>query len=93
MTATAHPPETPIRKKLSDLPQNEKIEQVIDEWSRPFMQSDGGDISIERITDNVVYVRLHGVCAGCSSAGITLQFMVEQPLQAFVNPDIRVIAL
>jgi len=93
MTATVHPPESPTRRKLKDLSQEEKIEQIINEWSRPFMQSDGGDISIERISENIVYVRLHGVCAGCSSAGITLQFMVEQPLQSFVNPDIRVIAL
>ncbi len=81
------------RSKLKDLPQEEKIERVIDEWSRPFMKSEGGDLSVEKISGNIVYVRLHGVCAGCASAGITIQFMVEQPLQSFVNPDIRVIAI
>lgn len=84
---------SPIRRKLSELPDKEKIEHVINEWSRPFMQQDGGDLSVERISGNVVYVRLHGVCAGCAAAGITLQYMVEQPLQSFVNPDIRVISV
>jgi Fe-S cluster biogenesis protein NfuA len=91
MTATAIPPESNTRSRLKDLPLEEKIQRVIDEWSRPFMRSEGGDLSIERISDKIVYVRLHGVCAGCASAGITLQFMVEQPLQSFVDPDIRVI--
>ena len=83
----------PTRKRLSEMSFEERIQSIINEWSRPFMNTDGGDISIERISEKVVYVRRHGVCAGCSSAGITLQFMVEQPLQEFVDPEIRVIAV
>lgn len=83
----------PTRRRLSEMSFQEKVQSIINEWSRPFMNTDGGDISIERIQDKIVYVRLHGVCAGCSSAGITLQFMVEQPLQEFVDSEIRVIAV
>ncbi len=85
--------DSPLRKKLAEMTEQEKIHHVIDEWSRPFMKSEGGDLSIERISGNIVYVRLHGVCAGCSAAAITLQYMVEQPLQTFVNPDIRVLSI
>lgn len=85
--------ENPIRKRLEEMEDKEKIQHVIDEWSRPFMNSEGGDISIERISGHIVYVRLHGVCAGCAAASITLQHMVEEPLKAFVNPEIRVISV
>ncbi|WFB34550.1 NifU family protein [Kiritimatiellota bacterium B12222] len=85
--------ESPLRKKMTEMDEREKIEHVINEWSRPFMKSEGGDLSIERVSGTVVYVRLHGVCAGCAAAAITLQYMVEEPLQSFVNPDIRVISI
>jgi len=84
---------SPIRRKLEHLSLEEKVNHVLDEWSKPFMQSEGGDITLERVSGKMVYVRLHGVCAGCAAASITLRHMVEEPMQAFIDPDIRVLSV
>lgn len=44
---------------------------------RPFIQSDGGDIELLKLEDNVVYVRLTGACVGCPSSMVTLKQGVE----------------
>jgi Fe-S cluster biogenesis protein NfuA len=85
------PPASPIRRKLESIPFEEQVHLVLNEWCRPFMASDGGDIIIERISEKTVYVRLRGVCAGCSCASITLRNLVEEPMQAFIDPEIRVL--
>ena len=32
---------------------------------RPYIQRDGGDVSLERLEGSVAYVRFHGACVGC----------------------------
>ena len=54
----------------------EKIENALDEV-RPFLQSDGGDISLVEIKDDVVTVRLIGSCVDCSVNQMTLKAGVE----------------
>ena len=45
---------------------------------RPFLKSDGGDISLVSIEDNKhVKVQLHGACVGCSVNQMTLKCGVE----------------
>lgn len=44
---------------------------------RPFIQSDGGDIELLKIEDNIVYVHLSGACIGCPSSMVTLKQGVE----------------
>ena len=45
---------------------------------RPFLKSDGGDISLVSIEDNkFVKVQLHGACVGCSVNQMTLKSGVE----------------
>mgnify|MGYP003657158058 FL=1 len=41
------------------------VEKALEEI-RPFLQSDGGDITLISIEDNTVKVRLEGNCIGCS---------------------------
>ena len=48
---------------------------------RPLAASHGGDISVVRIEDGVVEVRLHGTCDGCPSATATLSHGVEAALR------------
>jgi len=48
---------------------------------RPYLQSDGGDISLVEITDdNTVKVKLQGACHGCPFSLQTLKAGVEQAL-------------
>ena len=43
----------------------EKVLIALDEI-RPFLEKDGGDISLESISDNkIVNVKLHGSCVDC----------------------------
>lgn len=44
---------------------------------RPFLESDGGNISLVSIEDNIVKVRLEGACVGCNVNQMTLKNGVE----------------
>ncbi len=48
---------------------------------RPYLQADGGDISLVDVTDDmVVKVKLQGACYGCPFSQQTLKSGVEQAL-------------
>ncbi len=68
-----------------------KVERAMDQYVRPMLRKDGGDVEIIDIKDTLVYCQLRGVCAGCCSAGVTLKMMVEQTLKDMVDQRIRVI--
>ncbi len=56
---------------------------------RPYLEADGGDISLEEITDDyVVKVRLLGACQGCPFSYQTLRAGVEQALRKEV-PELK----
>ncbi len=58
-----------------------QIETALDEI-RPFLQSDGGDISLVSIeNDSVVKVRFEGACTGCSVNQMTLKSGVEMTIK------------
>ena len=58
-----------------------KVEQALDEI-RPFLQNDGGDISLISIDDGkIVRVRLEGACVGCSVNQMTLRSGVEMTIK------------
>jgi len=66
-------------------------EKVINalEKVRPYLQSDGGDITLVEITeDNTVKVKLQGACYGCPYSMQTLKAGVEQVLMKEV-PEIK----
>lgn len=59
----------------------EKIEAALEEI-RPFLQSDGGDISLISIEDGKkVTVQLQGACVGCSVNQMTLKSGVEMTIK------------
>lgn len=56
---------------------------------RPFLEADGGDISLEEITaDGVARVKLHGACCGCAMSPMTMKAGVEEAIKR-VAPEIR----
>jgi Fe-S cluster biogenesis protein NfuA len=61
------------------------VEKALDEI-RPFLQSDGGDISLLAIEDNdtLVKVQLQGACVGCSVNQMTLKSGVEMTIKKYV---------
>lgn len=59
------------------------IEKALDEI-RPFLQSDGGDISLLSIEDGkVVKVQLEGACVSCSVNQMTLKTGVEMTIKKY----------
>jgi Fe-S cluster biogenesis protein NfuA len=64
------------------------------ETVRPYLQSDGGDISLVEIgDDNTVKVRLQGACHGCPYSLQTLKAGVEQVLLKEVPEISKVISV
>tara|TARA_B100000768_G_C10890019_1_gene213281 strand:- start:173 stop:415 length:243 start_codon:yes stop_codon:yes gene_type:complete len=52
---------------------------------RPFLATDGGDISLVSIDDNrIVSIQLHGACVGCSVNQMTLKSGVEMTIKKYV---------
>jgi len=59
------------------------IEKALDEI-RPFLESDGGNISLVSIKDNkIVKVQLEGACVGCSVNQMTLKSGVEMTIKKY----------
>lgn len=68
-----------------------KVEQALDEI-RPFLQNDGGDISLISIEDDkVVNVQLLGACVGCSVNQMTLKSGVEMTIKKYAPQIERVV--
>ena len=62
----------------------ERVEFALEEI-RPFLVSDGGDISLVSIDNNkVVNVKLHGNCVSCTVNQMTLKSGVEMTIKKYV---------
>ena len=61
----------------------EKVLLALDEI-RPFLASDGGDISLVSIEDDKkVKVQLHGACVSCTVNQMTLKTGVEMTIKKY----------
>jgi len=70
-----------------------KILSALDEI-RPYLQSDGGDVSFVNINDaNEVRIKLLGACGTCAMSVQTLKLGIEKTIQRSVPEVIRVIAV
>jgi Fe-S cluster biogenesis protein NfuA len=70
-----------------------KIQSALDEI-RPYLQSDGGDISLLGITEDYeVTVKLMGACGNCPMSLQTLKLGVEKTIQKTVPQVKKVIAV
>ncbi len=59
------------------------VEKALDEI-RPFLESDGGNISLVAIEDDkTVKVQLEGACVGCSVNQMTLKSGVEMTIKKY----------
>jgi Fe-S cluster biogenesis protein NfuA len=67
-----------------------QINQLLEKNIRPRIQMDGGDISLQKFEDGVVYVQLHGACVGCPISQMTLKMGVESLLKEHIKEVVRV---
>ncbi len=61
---------------------HDNVEKALEEI-RPFLQSDGGNISLIAIEDTTVKVQLEGACIGCSVNQMTLKNGVEATIKKY----------
>ncbi|HRD53272.1 MAG TPA: NifU family protein [Flavobacteriales bacterium] len=74
-TAEIETTEARIREALAEL--------------RPFLEADGGDITLDEVTpDGVARVRLHGNCLGCAMVPMTMKAGVEEAIKR-VAPQVK----
>ena len=66
------------------------VEKALEEI-RPFLISDGGNISLVSIEENVVKVKLEGACVGCSINQMTLRNGVEASIKKYAPQIEKVI--
>ncbi len=65
-----------------------RINQVIESRIRPQLMLHNGDMEVTDFSDGVLRFRMLGQCAGCPSADITTEELVETELVAAV-PEVR----
>jgi len=65
----------------------DKVEKALEEI-RPFLISDGGNIKLLSVEDNIVKVQLEGACSGCSVNQMTLKNGVEATIKRYA-PEIE----
>ena len=73
-----------------------KIDKVIDEKIRSFLQKDNGDAELLNVVERheylMVYIEYQGACVSCESSGNTLA-SIEKLLRQMLADNIRVISL
>ncbi len=69
-------------------PTERQVIQLLDEFIRPAVAQDGGDILFRGIDDGVVLVKLIGSCHSCPSSTATLAMGVERMLLEEI-PELR----
>ena len=69
-----------------------KVEAALEEI-RPYLLTDGGDISLVEIVDNTVKVKLEGACISCSVNQMTLTNGVEATIKRYAPQIEKVIEI
>ncbi|MBT7623312.1 MAG: NifU family protein [Flavobacteriaceae bacterium] len=69
-----------------------KVESALEEI-RPFLLSDGGDITLLSIKDNIVKVQLMGNCVSCTVNQMTLKNGVEMTIKKYAPQIKKVISV
>lgn len=72
----------------ADDPVSARIRQVLDEYVRPAVAQDGGDVIFAGYADGVVRLHLRGSCSGCPSSLMTLKMGIQNILREQV-PEVR----
>lgn len=72
---------------MSNTELQENVEKALTEI-RPFLEADGGNISLVSIEEDIVKVQLQGACTNCSVNQMTLKNGVEATIKKYA-PQIQ----
>jgi Fe-S cluster biogenesis protein NfuA len=73
----------------SDNEIDQKIINILDEYVKPGVESDGGHIAFQRFEKGIVHVLLQGSCSGCPSSTMTLKAGIEGLLKNMLPEDVQ----
>ena len=59
----------------------DEVQALLDDMVRPALQGDGGDITLIKVENRNIYVRLVGACSTCPSSIMTMKMGVESLLR------------
>jgi len=76
---------------MDDAEKYEAIEKLLDDTIRPILVADGGNLELDMVKGNEVFVSFQGACGSCpSSAGGTLAG-IQRAINHYVDKDLVVI--
>jgi Fe-S cluster biogenesis protein NfuA len=84
-TGEAASPEEGVSEEDSEIVA--QIKELLDTRVRPAVAQDGGDIVFRGYDQGIVYLVMHGACAGCPSSTATLKMGIENMLRHYI-PEI-----
>jgi Fe-S cluster biogenesis protein NfuA len=86
--------ETKERPTIPSSPELEKkITELLEEYVKPAVESDGGAIHFKSFENGTVSVVLKGACSGCPSSTVTLKSGIENLLKQMLPEVHEVIAV
>ncbi|PZR11475.1 MAG: NifU family protein [Archangium gephyra] len=71
----------------------QRIREILDLEIRPAVAMDGGDITLDRVENNTVYLHMQGSCAGCPSSTATLRMGIETRIKEAIPEIVEVVAV
>ena len=81
---------TAIKTKETSLNATEKkIIKILDDYVKPAVESDGGNIKFISFSKGTVSVLLQGACSGCPSSVITLKNGIETLLKNMIGDAVK----
>ncbi|MGL1832125.1 NifU family protein [Rhodocyclaceae bacterium SMB388] len=84
-------PDAAVETETDDAELLMRVNQILDEHIRPFLDRDGGGLDILRLQDFTLTVRYKGACGGCPSASSGTLFAISNVLQCYVDDRLQVI--
>jgi len=70
-----------------------RIQEILDAEIRPAVAQDGGDITLDRFEEGVVYLHMKGACSGCPSSTATLKMGIESRLRELIPEVSEVVSV
>lgn len=82
----------PSKLSAADLARLDKINDILDEQIRPYLQNDGGDLHVVGLEGNKLSVHYQGACGSCPSSLSGTLTGIENLVRQ-IEPDIEVVAV
>lgn len=71
----------------------ERIKEILEAEIRPAVAQDGGDITLDKFENGIVYLHMQGSCSGCPSSTATLKMGIESRLKESIPEVTEVVAV